>query len=96
MADYRLSNAARADILAIDREATKQWGEERSYRYLAELGEVFLNLAAFPQSGRDASAIRAGYRRFEHESHVIFYRPDKAGIVIMRVLHQRMLPRWHL
>jgi len=36
--------------------------------------------------------IRAGLRRMEHGSHVIFYRWLPEGIFIVRVLHERMLP----
>lgn len=50
-------------------------------------------LADNPEAGRLSDDIRRGVRRMEHGRHVIFYRPDTAGILISRVLHQRMLPR---
>jgi toxin ParE1/3/4 len=46
--------------------------------------------------GRACAGIKAGYRRMEHGRHVILYREQSNGILIVRVLHQRMLPRIHI
>lgn len=40
--------------------------------------------------GVAAEDIRYGYRRFPHESHVIFYKATRTGILVVRVLHQHM------
>lgn len=40
--------------------------------------------------GTMAEDIRPGYRRFPHESHVIFYTLDAEGVFIVRMLHQHM------
>jgi len=40
--------------------------------------------------GSAADDIRPGYRRFPHESHVIFYMVDAEDILIVRILHKRM------
>jgi hypothetical protein len=34
--------------------------------------------------------LRAGYLRFEHERHSIFYQKTGTGILVVRVLHHRM------
>jgi len=34
-------------------------------------------------------------RRLEHGKHVVFYRQVRGGIVVSRILHQRMLPDRH-
>jgi plasmid stabilization system protein ParE len=31
----------------------------------------------------------------EHGKHVVFYRQERGGILISRILHQRMLPERH-
>jgi len=36
--------------------------------------------------------VSLGLRRFEHGKHVVFYRIVAGGILIVRVLHQRMMP----
>jgi toxin ParE1/3/4 len=42
--------------------------------------------------GRACDSVSLGLRRFEHGKHVVFYRIVAGGILIVRVLHQRMLP----
>ena len=37
----------------------------------------------------------AGLRRIEIGRHVVFYREDAGGILVSRILHQRMLPERH-
>jgi plasmid stabilization system protein ParE len=38
----------------------------------------------------------AGYRRFEEGSHVLFFKFDAAGMLVVRVLHKRMIPKLHI
>jgi len=42
--------------------------------------------------GRGCDSVSLGLRRFEHGKHVVFYRIVAGGILIVRVLHQRMMP----
>lgn len=92
MPSYRLTGAAANDIRDISRHSIQQWGVARAEAYVAGLHRAFETLAAFPAAGRDAADLRAGYRRFEHERHSIFYRRTAFGILVVRVLHQRMAP----
>jgi plasmid stabilization system protein ParE len=39
--------------------------------------------------------VRPSLRRLEHGKHVVFYRREPRGILITRILHQRMLPERH-
>ena len=71
---------------------TREWGEEQALRYLDDLEACCQQLADHPGLGRECDEIRPGLRRMEHGRHVVFYRQQKAGILIARVLHQRMLP----
>ena len=46
--------------------------------------------------GRCSDDVRPGLRRMECGKHVMFYRLRKAdGILVVRILHQRMLPERH-
>jgi len=93
---YRLTGAAASDVRGISRQSIQQWGVARAQAYVAGLHRAFDTLAAFPDAGRDAGELRPGYLRFEHERHSIFYRKTDAGILVVRVLHQRMRPGKHL
>lgn len=76
----------------IARHSIAEWGTARAEAYLRDFDMAFDRLAAFPFLGRDASQIRAGYRRAEHGLHSIFYVRRGKGILIVRVLHQGMDP----
>lgn len=52
-------------------------------------------LADKPNLGRRCDDIRPGLRRHEHDKHVLFVRQERDGILISRILHQRMLPERH-
>lgn len=49
-------------------------------------------MAANPGIGRQCEWIKPSLRRFEKGSHVVFFREVPDGILIARILHQRMLP----
>ncbi len=96
MGEYALSNEADADIEQIARQSAEQRGLRQAEAYILALHDTFRSLARFPKMGRDAGALRANCRRFECGVHVVFYRTTKSGILIIRVLHQRMLPENYL
>jgi toxin ParE1/3/4 len=49
-------------------------------------------LADNPGLGRACDEIRAGLHRKEHGKYVVFYRPEAGGILVCRILRQRMFP----
>ena len=90
MGSYRLSRLADADIEAIAADSLQQWGLAQAGKYLQGLHATFGMLAEFPDLGKDASHVRAGYRKIESGRHSVFYRKIVDGVLIVRVLHQRM------
>jgi toxin ParE1/3/4 len=93
---YRLTEAAAADVESIARHSVQHWGFERAEAYVLALHRTFDMLAGLPDAGRDVGGLRAGYLRFEHERHSIFYQKTGTGILVVRVLHQRLRPGKHL
>lgn len=73
----------------------RTWGEEQAIRYIDDLETCCQQLPGNPQLGRACDDIRPGLRRMEHRRHVIFYRQQAGGILVSRILHQRMLPERH-
>ena len=71
---------------------TREWGEEQALRYLDDPEACCQQVADHPGLGRACDEIRPGLHRIEHGQHVVFYRRQKEGILISRILHQRMLP----
>jgi toxin ParE1/3/4 len=96
MHSYVLSNAADRDLQHIIRHSITRWGAGRAESYILGLHKAFETLSAFPHLGRSAEHIRAGYFRFEHDSHTVFYRIAASGILIVRVLHQKQRPENYL
>jgi len=94
-AAYHLSKLARLDLMNIADYTVDTWGEAQALRYLDSLEACFQRLVKAPEIGRTCNRIRPGYRRIEHERHVILYRVDRDGVFISRILHQRMLPSEH-
>lgn len=47
-------------------------------------------LSTHLRMGRPVQGPNKKYLRFEHRSHVIFYRQQGADIFIVRILHKRM------
>ena len=88
----RFSRRAEADLLSIGHYTIQTWGEAQAARYLNGFEECCHALADNPALGRLCEDVRPGLRRHEHGKHVVFYRQEPAGILIVRILHQRMLP----
>ena len=96
MAAFRFSHRAEADLLSIADYTLRTWGNAQAARYIGELEVSCQRLADNPALGRSCDDVRSGLRRLEHGKHVVFYRPKRGGILISRILHQRMLPERHV
>lgn len=95
MAHCRFSRRAEADLSGIGAYTLRTRGEDQAIRYIIELEACCEMLADNPALGRSCDDMRPGLRRIECGSHVVFYREDKNGILVSRILHQRMLPERH-
>uniref|UniRef100_E6QN11 ParE n=1 Tax=mine drainage metagenome TaxID=410659 RepID=E6QN11_9ZZZZ len=86
---------AEADLMQIGRYTLRTWGIRQAERYLSGLEACCQLLADHAPLGRECGEIRPGLRRMEHGSHVIFFRQRKNGILVSRILHERMVPASH-
>jgi toxin ParE1/3/4 len=92
VAKFHFSRRAETDAADIDEYTYRTWGEEQAVAYLNELENCCRLLAGNPKIGHACDEVRSGLRRMECGRHVIFYRKDRGGIVVVRILHQRMIP----
>ena len=90
MAAYRLTRRAATDLEAIFEYTAEQFGVEQARSYLGGLHACCGRLADSPRLGRSAASLSPGLRRCEFRSHVVFYLAESEGVVIVRVLHERM------
>ena len=92
MAACRFSRRAETDLLGIATYTLETWGEEQAARYVSDLETCCLKLAENPALGQACDYIRSRLRRMVQGKHVVFYREEPDGILVSRILHQRMLP----
>jgi toxin ParE1/3/4 len=92
---FRFSRRAEADLLEIARYTLHTWGLDQTLRYLDDLEACCRKLAYHPKLGRECEDIRPGLRRMEQGRHIVFYRQVPGGVLVSRILHQRMLPERH-
>jgi toxin ParE1/3/4 len=95
VATFRFSRRAEADLLSICSYTLRTWGKTQAARYLGELEDCCRTLVRNQTLGRPCDYIRSGLYRMEHGKHVVFYRRERSGILVSRILHQSMLPDRH-
>lgn len=95
MAAFRLSRHAEVDLRSIADYTLRTWGSAQADHYLGELEVCCQMLADNAAFGRLCGEVRPGLRRLEHGKNVVFYRQEPGGILVSRILHQRMLPDRH-
>jgi toxin ParE1/3/4 len=89
---FRLSGHAERDVLDIYLHTLKHFGPAQADRHTSDLFARLEAIAAQPTLGRDFGDIHPGARRANQQSHAIYFRPDADGILILRILHQKMDP----
>jgi toxin ParE1/3/4 len=95
VARFRFSHRAEADLLGIGDYTLRTWGADQAIRYIDDIESCCRMLAKNPELGRSCDDIRPGLRRMEVGRHVVFYRRGRGGVLITRILSQRMLPERH-
>jgi toxin ParE1/3/4 len=92
VARFRFSRRAEADLFNIGHYTFSTWGDAQADRYIGQLEDCCQLIADNPALGRPCDEIRPGLRRMEQGRHVVVYREEPGGVLISRILHQRMLP----
>jgi toxin ParE1/3/4 len=109
---YRLTAIAEEDVEQILKESARVFGPAQRDAYASLLEKAIGMIAEFPDrpGSMDRQELAAGLRSFHLElaarrrgaaSHVIFYLrgrldDESEGIIVIRVLHDAMLPALHL
>ena len=90
VAEYRLSPRAQRDLDEVFDYTAAQWGLPQAIVYIDLIEAACANLAESPQRAQGCDTIRPGYRRRSVEQHIIYFRPTRYGIAVVRIMHQRM------
>jgi len=87
---YILTKEAQSDLEKIWLYSFENWSIDQADRYLNLILNEFDHLCKHPNSSNDYGKIRKNYWRTKVNSHFIFYKINKNGIEIIRVLHEMM------
>jgi toxin ParE1/3/4 len=93
---YRLTPAAKKDLLEIWQYTVKTWGIKKAEQYLTNIERKLELLAANPKLGKKRPEIRHDYFSFPVAKHIIFYLKGINHIQVIGVLHGRMDIEEHL
>ena len=96
MPQYRLTPAAQADLDRIWEYTVAKWSEAQAEGYIRGIQTTCEGLISGATVSRSAESVRAGYRKTAVGSHVMFFKQSNDGVVIVRILHQRMDIERHL
>jgi len=96
MPEFRLTRRADADIAGVADYTIEQFGIKQSHRYADALNTCFQNVAKNPQLGRRIEQLAPNLRRFQYQSHIVFYVPHDDGVLIIRVPHKSVDTPRHL
>jgi toxin ParE1/3/4 len=92
MADFKYTRRARNDVDGLIEYIARD-NKFAADDFANQLIGKFFALAETPHMGREREDYGAGIRTFPFGNYMIFYRPAKAGVIIVRVLHgARNLP----
>jgi toxin ParE1/3/4 len=87
MAEYRLTEHARANLIEIYDFTESTFGTYQADAYYAGLIRSLGLLADFPLIGQTVDNLKVGYRRFRFQSHLIFYTVQPDYVEIRAVVH---------
>jgi toxin ParE1/3/4 len=86
MAEYRLSNAAKEDLIRIHHFGVEQFGIIQADKYFESFFDYFEIIAQRPFSFESVDYIKKGYRRCPCGSDTIYYRIDNNIVEIMAIV----------
>lgn len=89
--------AAQADLDDIWEYTVENWGVAQAKQYLREIAAACADVLAGKRQSRAIDDIRAGYRKFLINSHMVYFRFNtNSNMEIIRILHLRMDVERHL
>ncbi|WP_420962669.1 type II toxin-antitoxin system RelE/ParE family toxin [Brucella sp. IR073] len=83
---YRLSSEAKEDLIGIAEQGSKLFGYAQAKKYYQELRRTFKLIATNPRMARERHEISPPVRVHPHKGHLIIYRIDENGDVLILAL----------
>ena len=86
MVDYRLSNAAKEDLIRIHHFGVEKFGVAQADKYFNTFYDYFEIIAERPFAFQSVDYIKAGYRRCPCGSDTIYFRINDSMVEIMAIV----------
>ncbi|RED96159.1 type II toxin-antitoxin system RelE/ParE family toxin [Marinoscillum furvescens] len=86
MAEYRLSETAKEDLIRIYLYGAHRFGERQAERYFHAFFDQFELIARRPFAFESVDHIKVGYRRCVCGVDSIYYRVEKGQVEIMAII----------
>lgn len=91
MANYRLSNAAKDDLIRIHHYGVEKFGMAQADKYFHSFFDCFDMIAQRPFAYESVDYIKKGYRRCVCGSDSIYFRINQGTVEIMAILGRQDL-----
>lgn len=91
MADYKLSQAAKEDLIRIHHYGVQKFGMEQADKYFESFFDYFEIIALNPFSFESVDFIKSGYRRCVCGSDSIYYKINGGIVEIMAIIGRQDL-----
>jgi toxin ParE1/3/4 len=86
MVEYRLSNAAKEDLIRIHHFGVRKFGIAQADKYFDAFFDYFEIIAERPFAFESVDYIKQGYRRCPCGSDAIYYRINDSMVEIMAIV----------
>jgi len=91
MADYKISNEAKEDLIRIHHYGVQKFGMAQADKYFEAFFEAFEIIAEQPYSFESVDYIKPGFRRCVCGSDSIYYRINDDVVEIMAIVGRQDL-----
>lgn len=91
MANYRLSNEAKNDLIRIHQYGRKKFGTKQADKYFHAFFDCFDDIATRPFSFETVHHIKSGYRRCVCGVDSIYFKINKGRVEIMAIIGKQDL-----
>lgn len=91
MADYRLSNEAKEDLIRIHQWGTQKFGINQADKYFDSFFDYFEIIAQRPYSFESVDFLKKGYRRCVCGSDRIYFKINNNIVEIMAIVGRQDL-----
>ena len=93
MANYKLSNTAKEDLIRIHQFGAQKFGMKQADKYFNDFFDAFDRIAKSPFSFEAVNYVKNGYRRCVSESDSIYFKVVEDSVEVMTIIGKQDLEK---